>query len=68
MELKLEHGDYVRRETGTLERLSDREALAQRVRIRLTVPRGRFPFWETELSLFVSYGGTKITRQSYHFR
>lgn len=42
MELKLEQGNYVPGETGLVQ-VSGMEELAQRVLMRLTVPRGNFP-------------------------
>lgn len=44
MELKLRDGDYIPDGVGGLLRIEGREALLQRVLLRLTARRGSFPF------------------------
>lgn len=46
MELEIKNGDYVADGLGGLRRVQGREALLQRVMLRLSARRGAFPFWE----------------------
>lgn len=64
MELELQNGDYVPNGTGGVRRVSGLEALAQRVRFRLTARRGSFPFWPELGSRLYQLGSLPASQRS----
>lgn len=46
MEMKLQNGDYLSNEAGGMQRVRGKDALLQRVQLKLMARRGNFPFME----------------------